>query len=94
MATSEKDLKADAQFAEDSPASELSVQVYDEKATQRLLRKIDWYLLPFLAFLYLLSFLDRSNIGNARLAGLETSLNMSGLDYNVSRLTHVSWTRC
>lgn len=90
MATSEKDLKADAQFAKDSPASEMSGPVYDEKATQRLLRKIDWYLLPFLAFLYLLSFLDRSNIGNARLAGLETDLNMSGLDYNVSRFAHIS----
>lgn len=32
---------------------------------------------------YLLSFLDRTNIGNARLAGLERDLNMEGLDYNV-----------
>jgi hypothetical protein len=31
-----------------------------------------------------LSFLDRSNIGNARLAGLEKDLKMKGLDYNVS----------
>jgi hypothetical protein len=30
-----------------------------------------------------MSFLDRSNIGNARLAGLEKDLNMHGLDYNV-----------
>ena len=27
---------------------------------------------------YLLSFLDRANIGNARLAGMEEDLNMSG----------------
>lgn len=33
---------------------------------------------------YLLSFLDRTNIGNARLAGMETKLNMSGTDYNMS----------
>lgn len=31
-----------------------------------------------------LSFLDRSNIGNARLANLEEDLKMTGLDYNVS----------
>ncbi|KAF2098646.1 major facilitator superfamily transporter, partial [Rhizodiscina lignyota] len=55
---------------------------FDEKATARLLRKIDWTLIPFLSLLYLLSFLDRSNIGNARLAGLEKSLGMTGLDYN------------
>jgi hypothetical protein len=59
---------------------------FDEKATKRLVRKIDWVLLPFLALLYLLSFLDRTNIGNARLAGLEKSLGMKGLDYNVSTI--------
>lgn len=60
---------------------------FDEKATQRLIRKIDWVLLPFLALLYLLSFLDRTNIGNARLAGLEKDLGMKGLDYNVSTVS-------
>ncbi|EKG14584.1 Major facilitator superfamily [Macrophomina phaseolina MS6] len=55
---------------------------YDLKATKRLLRKMDVRLIPFLALLYLLSFLDRTNIGNARLVGLEADLGMSGLDYN------------
>lgn len=59
---------------------------YDEAATKRLVRKIDLNLLPVLSILYLLSFLDRSNIGNARLAGLEKDLHMTGLDYNVSRV--------
>lgn len=56
---------------------------FDVMETKRLLRKIDWALLPFFALLYLLSFLDRANIGNARLAGLEKDLGMKGLDYNV-----------
>jgi len=30
-----------------------------------------------------LSFLDRTNIGNARLVGIEKDLKMKGLDYNV-----------
>lgn len=52
--------------------------------TAKLLRKMDKALLPFLALLYLLSFLDRTNIGNARLAKLEQDLNMTGKwDYNV-----------
>ncbi|KAG9518853.1 high-affinity nicotinic acid transporter, partial [Aureobasidium melanogenum] len=58
--------------------------LFDDKATARLVRKIDLRLLPFLALLYLLSFLDRTNIGNARLAGLEKSLKMEGLDYNIA----------
>jgi sugar phosphate permease len=33
---------------------------------------------------YLLSFLDRTNIGNARLAGMEADLGMSGANYNMS----------
>ena len=32
----------------------------------KLVRKIDWRLIPWLSFLYLLSFLDRTSIGNAR----------------------------
>ena len=57
---------------------------YDEKMTKRLVRKLDWHILPVLVILYLLSFLDRTNIGNARLANLEVDLGMKGLDYNVS----------
>jgi len=65
-------------------SSQNSDMGYDEAATKKLIRKIDWVLLPFLACLYLLSFLDRTNIGNARLAGLEEDLGMKGLQYNVS----------
>lgn len=58
---------------------------FTPESTKKLLRKIDKTLVPFLALLYLLSFLDRTNIGNARLAGLEEDLNMTGKwDYSVS----------
>jgi hypothetical protein len=50
----------------------------DEKA---LLRKLDWRLLPAVGVLYLLSFLDRSNVGNARIEGLTEDLNMTGNQY-------------
>jgi sugar phosphate permease len=57
---------------------------FDRARTRNLLRKMDVNIVPFLALLYLLSFLDRSNIGNARLVGLEKNLGMKGLDYNVA----------
>ena len=41
----------------------IDVSEVDEK---KLLRKLDWYLVPWLSFLYLLSFLDRTSIGNAK----------------------------
>lgn len=36
---------------------------------RKLVRKMDWHLVPWLAFLYLLSFLDRTSIGNAKVRG-------------------------
>lgn len=51
---------------------------------RKLMRKVDRWMIPWLCLLYLLSFLDRTNIGNARLAGLEADLGMRGHDYNKS----------
>jgi hypothetical protein len=52
----------------------------------RLMWKIDLHILPWLAIFYFLSFLDRVNIGNARLFGLESDLGMAGPDFNVALL--------
>ncbi|KAM6480535.1 MFS general substrate transporter [Trichoderma sp. SZMC 28011] len=46
-----------------------------------LLRKLDWRLLPAVGVLYLLSFLDRSNVGNARIEGMVSDLHMTGNQY-------------
>lgn len=43
---------------------------------------MDLRLIPMLALLYLLSFLDRGNIGNARIEGLVEDLGMTGPQYN------------
>jgi hypothetical protein len=67
----------------------------DEK---QILRKMDLRLIPMLALLYLLSFLDRGvrppphfltqsdtspqNIGNAKIEGLTEDLHMTGAQYN------------
>lgn len=46
-----------------------------------LLRKLDFRLLPAVGILYLLSFLDRSNVANARVEGLAEDLGMTGNQY-------------
>ncbi|KAF2202887.1 MFS transporter [Delitschia confertaspora ATCC 74209] len=61
-----------------SSGSELEASSVNEKA---LLRKLDLRLLPAVSILYLLSFLDRSNVANARLEGLTTDLHMTGNQY-------------
>ena len=37
---------------------------------KKLVRKLDFRLVPWLSLLYLLSFLDRTNIGNAKIQGV------------------------
>ncbi|KAG2138645.1 MFS general substrate transporter [Suillus bovinus] len=58
--------------------------VVNPKERARILRKIDWHLLPFVTVFFLLSFLDRANIGNATVAGMTTSLNLTGFKYNIA----------
>ncbi|KIM44467.1 hypothetical protein M413DRAFT_353864 [Hebeloma cylindrosporum] len=48
---------------------------------QKLIRKIDLALIPWLSFLYLLSFLDRTSIGNAKLYSLEKDLHITDKQY-------------
>lgn len=52
----------------------------DEK---KLLRRIDFHIVPVFTLLYLLSFLDRGNIGNAKIEGLAEDLNLTGNQYNI-----------
>jgi hypothetical protein len=53
-------------------------------AERKLLWKMDLQLLPMAFLLYWLSFLDRTNVGVARLSGLEKSLNMQRNDYLIA----------
>lgn len=57
-------------------------------AERALLRKCDLHLIPILFLLFLLAFLDRTNIGNARIQGLERDLHMDprGNKYNIALL--------
>ncbi|KAF9269232.1 MFS general substrate transporter [Marasmius fiardii PR-910] len=59
----------------------VDVSGIDEK---KLMRKVDIALIPWLSFLYLLSFLDRTSIGNAKLYNLERDLNMTDNQYLIS----------
>lgn len=51
--------------SEDMSAAGHDALAIDEK---KLMRKIDYRIIPWLSLLYLLSYLDRSTIGNARVS--------------------------
>lgn len=59
-----------------------SFELYTPDEERRVRGKLDTRLVLFVALLYLMSFLDRSNIGNARLAGLTDDLNLSDNQYD------------
>lgn len=51
---------------------------------RKLVLRLDFILIPWLCILYLMAFLDRTNIGNAKIAGLSTDLNLSTNQYNMT----------
>ncbi|OGM49825.1 MFS transporter [Aspergillus bombycis] len=57
---------------------------FSDRRKKLLLRKVDIRLVPMLCILYLISHLDRANIGNAKILGLTEELGLSGLQYNIA----------
>jgi MFS family permease len=58
--------------------------VIDPQRERALVWKFDIRILPVLAIMYLFNSLDKSNLGNAKTAGLEKSLGMAGTNqYNL-----------
>jgi hypothetical protein len=53
----------------------------DRRLERKTVLKLDLLLVPLMCGLYLLAFMDRANIGNARVAGLQEDLNMSDHQY-------------
>ncbi|WWC67388.1 uncharacterized protein I206_101296 [Kwoniella pini CBS 10737] len=53
-------------------------------ALSSALRKLDLFLLPIATIAYFLNFLDRSNIGNAKAAGLQTDLKLTNRQYSIA----------
>ena len=64
---------------------ELHVQCPPHTTERKLITKIDWQLVPFLCILYLLAFLDRVNIANAKSFRLVEDLNLKDTEYNTGK---------
>ena len=60
------------------------IEPINRAAEKRLIRKCDRHVIPVITLLFSLAFLDRINIGNARLQGLEKDLHMKGQEYNIA----------
>ncbi|KAL4980300.1 major facilitator superfamily domain-containing protein [Aspergillus desertorum] len=56
----------------------------ERKLDRETLNRLDMILMPMTLIVYLLAWLDRANVGNARVAGLDTDLNLSDYQYKVA----------
>ena len=89
-----KDNQTSVQHLESSelntiPNHKVDALEYDAAYKKRLTRKIDMRLMPLCAFIYLLNYLDRSNIGNGKILNQETGdsflqrTHMTTADYSL-----------
>ncbi|KAI1075413.1 major facilitator superfamily domain-containing protein [Whalleya microplaca] len=56
----------------------------DVRAERRLVRKIDLHVFPIIFVIYMMSFLDRINISNARIQGMVKDLDLYGDRFNTA----------
>ena len=75
--------KPDTYITEDTKTGAVIRHVNFTKAEEdAVIRKLDWHLMPLIFVLYSLSVLDRSNLGNARISGLEDDIDLDGNRYS------------
>ncbi|KAI2605593.1 MFS general substrate transporter [Hypoxylon sp. NC1633] len=83
MSSSESgDVHNKATVEELEKGSAIQVSSIDKNLTRKVLWKLDTRILPVLAILFLCSFLDRTNVGNARLYNLEADINITDHQYD------------
>ncbi|KAH7066763.1 major facilitator superfamily domain-containing protein [Paraphoma chrysanthemicola] len=61
----------------------LGAGLEDEKMMRSVVFKMDIRLLPILALLFLCSFIDRTNVGNAKILGLEKDIGINDHQYAI-----------
>ncbi|RDW74873.1 membrane transporter-1 [Coleophoma cylindrospora] len=54
----------------------------DPKEAHRVLRKIDWNLLPLMMILYFVQFTDKTTLGSSSILGIKTDNHLSASEYN------------
>ncbi|KAK6840857.1 hypothetical protein PG987_001717 [Apiospora arundinis] len=84
------DSKIEAQRDGADVATSVPLPAYEETPSyssadeKRLVAKLDRRIVPLVMLSYTLSFLDRVNIGNARLYGLEEDIGLKGNQYQIA----------
>ncbi|GAA6059485.1 hypothetical protein JCM10212_002228 [Sporobolomyces blumeae] len=71
------------------------VEAGSDAEYRQAVRRLDYAILPVTALIYLLNFLDRSNIGNAKVAGMPNDINLTSHQYLICiTVTYVPYIAC
>jgi hypothetical protein len=65
-------------------SEDVDVEPIDSKAERRLLWKLDLVIYPVFFVVYMMSFLDRINISNAKIQGMVEDLDLRGHRFNIA----------
>ncbi|KAF6803029.1 major facilitator superfamily transporter [Colletotrichum musicola] len=79
-----EDMVNDRDFLEEKPTETHQVAELTEAEKlieKKLVKRIDWIIMPLILSVYLLNWIDRNNYASARLAGLEDDLGLSLTQY-------------
>ncbi|PNP58815.1 hypothetical protein THARTR1_01063 [Trichoderma harzianum] len=71
-------------FPRDVDESASSIPLLDPHAEKRLLLKLDTYFVPIIMLVYLTCFLDRSSIGNVKVAGMPQDIGASPKQFSTA----------
>jgi hypothetical protein len=76
--------KADIYMSEDvkGASPDVTRPTYTQAEEDAVIRQLDWHLMPLIFVLYSLSVLDRANLGNARISGMDKDIDLSGNRYS------------
>ncbi|EFY87332.1 allantoate permease, putative [Metarhizium acridum CQMa 102] len=78
---------SDSDYAATEPTAIATLaddDILSEAEAARLIRKIDWHVLPMLFLIYVVAFLDRSNVSNALTMSMPKELGLTDQQPNIS----------
>ncbi|KAJ4137878.1 hypothetical protein NW754_001523 [Fusarium falciforme] len=82
-------LQADSLKADANVSNNIHI---DPEKENVIIRKFDYFVMPQFVIIIILSYLDRTNIGNARIFGLEEDIGLEGNQFaNISSLFYVTY---
>ncbi|RSL65518.1 hypothetical protein BHE90_005211 [Fusarium euwallaceae] len=80
------DMIETADLRDDAAEKGLDEGAIDPTEDKRLVRRIDFHVLPWICITYALSLIDRTNIAAAKIVGMEADHNLTGNQFNVALL--------